>query len=87
MKNKTNLAVREFLASGKPLTELEALLLFGAPHLPDLVSNLRKQGEIISSEKISYAAVIRRINEHAVFTPPTGLPVRDIYFTEWRIGK
>ena len=87
MKNKTNLAVREFLASGKPLTELEALLLFGAPRLTDLVSKLRKQGEIISSERISYAAVVRRINEHAVVTPPTGLPVRDIYFTEWRIGK
>jgi len=87
MTNKTNLAVREFLASGKPLTELEALLLFGAAHLPDLVSKLRKQGEIISSEKISYAAVTRRINEHAVFSPPEGLPIRDIYFTEWWISK
>jgi hypothetical protein len=87
MKNMTNLAAREFLASGKPLTEFEALLLFGAAHLPNLVSELRKQGEIISSEKISYAAVVRRINEHAVFTPPTNLPVRDIYFTEWWISK
>lgn len=87
MRNKFNLAVREFLESGKPLTELEALLLFGVPRLTDVVSKLRKQGEIISSEKISYATVARRINEHAVFTPPAGLPVRDIYFTEWWISK
>lgn len=87
MRNKTNLAVREFLASGKSLTELEALLLFGAPRLTDLISKLRQEGEIISSEKISYAAVVRRINEHAVFDPPEGLPIREIYFTEWWISK
>ena len=87
MKNSMNLAVREFLATGKPLTELEGIVLFGAPHLPDLISKLRKEGQVIESQKVSYATVIRRVNEHAVLTPPHNLPVRELYFTEWWISQ
>ena len=83
MKNSMNLAVREFLATGKPLTELEGIVLFGAPHLPDLISKLRKEGQVIESRKVSYATVIRRISEYAVLMPPKNLPVRELYFTEW----
>ena len=87
IKQSMNLAVREFLATGKPLTELEAIMLFGAPHLPDLISKMRKEGEAIESQKVSYAAVARRINEHAVLTPPENLPVRELHFTEWWISR
>ena len=82
-----NLAVREYLATGKRLTELEGIVLFGAPHLPDLVSKLRKEGYVIESQKVSYASVIRRINEHAVLTPPQNLPVRELFFTEWWMSQ
>ena len=82
-----NLAVREYLATGKPLTELEGIVLFGAPHLPDLISKLRKEGEVIESRKVSYATAIRRINEYAVLTPPQNLPVRELFFTEWWISR
>ena len=87
MKNSMNLAVREFLATGKPLTELEAIVLFGAPHLPDLVSKLRREGHVIQSRKVAYAAIVRRINDYAVLTPPKNLPVRELYFTEWWVSR
>ena len=87
IKQSMNMAVREFLATGKPLTELEAIMLFGAPHLPDLISKMRREGEVIESQKVSYAAVVRRINEHAVLTPPANLPVRELHFTEWWISR
>jgi hypothetical protein len=86
-KLSMNLAVREFLATGKPLTELEAIVLFGAPHLPDLISKIRKEGDVVESQKISYSAVVRRINDFAVLTPPPNLPVRDLYFTEWWVSR
>lgn len=87
MKTSMNLAVREFLATGKPLSELEAIVLFGAPRLTDLISKLRKEGHVIDSQRVSYATVIRRVNEHAALTPPQNLPVRELYFTEWWISK
>lgn len=86
-KHSMNLGVREFLATGKPLTELEALVLFGAPRLTDLVSKLRKEGEVVNSAKVPYSAILRRVNHHAVLTPPSNLPIRELYFTEWWISK
>lgn len=81
---KTNrLAVREFLASGHPITELESVVLFGVTSLPDLLSVLRKEGWVFNSQRISYAKAMRRVNEHAVLTPPAELPVRELQLTEW----
>ena len=81
---KTNrLAVREYLASGKPITELESVVLFGVTSLPGLLSILRKEGWVINSQRISYAKAVRRVNDFAVFMPPTELPTREIQLTEW----
>ena len=85
---KTNrLAVREYLAGGKPITELESVVLFGVTSLPGLLSILRKEGWVFGSRRISYAQAVRRVNEHAVFTPPPELPIRDIQLTEWWISR
>lgn len=81
-------AAREHLLSGKPLTRLEALVLFGLSNLPELVYEMRKkQGFIIKSRKVTYAAAMVRINEHAVLKPPPNLPIRDIVFTEYWVSK
>ena len=81
---KTNrLAVREYLAGGNPITELESVVLFGVTSLPDLLSVLRKEGWVFDSQRISYAKAIRRINKHALLEPPAELPVRDLQLTEW----
>lgn len=80
-------AAREHLLSGKPLTRMEALVFFGLSDLTKLVSEMREAKFIIKSRKVSYATVMVRINEHAVFSPPTNLPIREIMFTEYWMSK
>ncbi|MGY4476958.1 hypothetical protein ACVILL_004372 [Bradyrhizobium sp. USDA 3364] len=47
----------------------------------------KKQGFIVKSRKVTYAAAMVRINEHAVLKPPPNLPIRDIVFTEYWISR
>ena len=81
------LAAREHLAEGLPITRLESLVLYGIQNLSDLVKNMRREGWLIESKHVSYAAAVRRVNEHAVLTPPPNLPIRDIQLTEYWVSK
>ena len=81
------LAAREHLASGHPLTRLEAMIFFGVANLPDVIKELRKQGWVIQSRKIPFAAAVKRVNEVAVLEPPKNLPQREIVITEYWIHK
>jgi hypothetical protein len=81
------LAAKEHLASGQPLTRLEALVFFGLSNLTDLVSEMRKQGWVIQSRKIPFAAAVKRVNEVAVLEPPQNLPQREIVLTEYWVQK
>ncbi len=81
------LAAREHLASGKPITRLEALVLYGVSNLTDLVNKMRKQGWIIESRAAPFAAAVKRVNEHAILKPPSNLPVREIVLTEYWVSK
>ena len=47
MKYGLALAAREHLASGQPITRLEALVLYGVSNFPDIISEMRKQGWVI----------------------------------------
>lgn len=86
--NVTNrLAVREYLATGEPLTEIESCVLFGVTSLPGLLSIMRKEGYVFNSRKTTYAAALRRINQYATLTPPDNLPIREIQLTEWWLSK
>jgi hypothetical protein len=77
------LAAREHLASGQPITRLEALVLYGVSNLPAVITELRRQGWRIKSRVIPYAAAALRVNKHAVLRPPTNLPIREIQLTEY----
>lgn len=72
--------------SGAPLTRLEALVLFGVSNLPELVYEMRQQGMMMKSRKVSYAAAMVRINKHAMLKPPPNLPIREIMLTEYWVG-
>ena len=87
MKYGLNQAVKEHLAQQQPLTQLESIVLFGVPLLSREVSRLRKAGWIVKTRKVSYAAVVRRINQHASLTPPKNLPILDITLTEYWVSK
>lgn len=81
-------AVKEHLLSGKPLTRLEALVLYGCSNLPEVVYELRKQKfPVTGDKKVPYATAMVRINEHAVLKPPANLPIREIMLTEYRLER
>jgi len=80
-------AIREHLASGQPITRLEAIVLFGVSNLTDMISEMRKQGWVIESRLTTYAAASKRVNQYAVLQPPANLPVREVMLTEYWISK
>ena len=81
------MAAKEHLAAGQPNTRLEAIVLYGVSNLTDVVSEMRKQGWVIESRLVSYAAAATRINRHAVLQAPANLPVREIQLTEYWVNK
>jgi hypothetical protein len=83
MKYGLALAAREHLASGQPITRLEALILYGVSNLPDVIKELRRQGWRIKSRVVPYASAVLRVNKHAVLKPPANLPIREIHLTEY----
>jgi len=80
-------AVKEHLLSGKPLTRLEAIVLYGCSNLPEVVYELRKIVQIEGNKRVPYATAMVRINEHANLVPPENLPIREILLTEYRIKR
>jgi hypothetical protein len=81
------MAAREHLLEGKPITRLEAIVLYGVPDLTKLISDMRKQGWTVHSQKIPYVAAARRVNEHAVLQSPKNLPVKEIQLTEYWVSR
>jgi hypothetical protein len=81
------LAAREHLASGQPITRLEAIVLYGVANLPDVIKEMRRQGWVIQSQLVPYATALSRVNRHAVLQAPSNLPIRDIQLTEYWIGE
>lgn len=82
-----SLAVREHLISGHPITQLEALSVFGVSWLTKLISQLKREGHNIQRDSISYLKVKTRMNRHMLITPPPNLPLKEIEFTEWWIQQ
>ena len=81
------LATMEHLLSGKRITRLEAMLLFGVSNLSSQINKIRKKGWIINSRSIPFAAAVKRVNEYAVVQPPKNLPIREIQLTEYWLSK
>lgn len=86
-RNGLALAAREHLAGGQPLTRLEAIILYGVANLPDIIKELRRQGWVIKSRSVTYAAAMMRLSENATLRPPPNLPIREILFTEYWVSK
>jgi hypothetical protein len=86
-KHGVALAAKEHIASGKPITRLEAIILYGVSNLTDIVSELRRQGWVIKSRSVPYATAMVRVNQYAELKPPPNLPIREIHFTEYWLSK
>lgn len=83
--HKTSLvmALKEHILSGQPITSMEAVTLFGVPVLTAEITRMRQSGYKIESRKVPFVRVVRRINQFAVFVPPSNLPVKEITLTEY----
>ena len=81
------LATKEHLLTGKPITRLEAMVFFGVSDLTKVVYRMRQEGWILNSRYTPYAAAVRRVNDYAVLRPPKNLPIREIQLTEYWLSK
>lgn len=76
---------REHLESGRPLTELEAFVYYGALSLPAEIVELRAKGIKVETSWVPYTEVLARLNKSATLTPPTALPLEGITLTQYRL--
>jgi hypothetical protein len=81
------LAVKEHIASGTPITALEAICLYGVAHLYREITRLREQGWVIEKRKIPMIRAIRRMEDYIEYVPPNNLPVTKIELTEYWLVK
>lgn len=82
-----SLAIKEYLLDGNPITQLEALAVFGVSWLPQLISQLKKDGYRFGRGNISYLKLVTRMKSQMQFIPPKNLPLKEILFTEWWIVR
>jgi hypothetical protein len=47
IRNGLGQAAKDTLLGGKPLTRLEAMVLFGVANLPDVVKAMRREGWLV----------------------------------------
>ncbi len=87
MRHGMVLAVKEHLTSGHPITQLESIALFGVPSLTKVISDMRRDGWVIESRTVPYAAAATRVNQYCSFRPPKNLPVREIQLTEYWVSQ
>ena len=73
------LAVKEHLLENKPITRLEAIIMYGVSNLPVTVQTLKRTGYIIQKRKISYLVALTRLNQICEVSPPKDLPMNEIF--------
>ena len=78
-------ALRMYMLEGKPISNLESMVLFGARGPTAEMSRLRRDGFIIKKQTVPMLKILARLNKIAVCRPPSDLPVREILMTEYWI--
>jgi len=78
-------ALKMFLLEGNPISNLEAVLLFGTQSPWRVIASLKQEGLIIGKQKVPMIKILARLNKLTVCQPPSNLPVREILMTEYWI--
>ncbi len=81
------LALKEHILSGHPVTCLEGLVVFGIADVPRTITRLRRDGFLITTSKVPYVRALRRVNESAVLKPPQDFPSKELYLTEYQLSR
>lgn len=78
-------AMRIHMLEGNSLSILEALLIFGVQAPNRHLTELKRDGYIIGSQRVPMAKIIARMNKYAGVIPPAELPTREILMMEYWI--
>ena len=78
-------ALKMFLLEGNPISNLEAVLLFGTQSPWRVIHSLKEEGLIIGKQKVPMIKILTRLNKLTVCQAPSNLPVREILMTEYWI--
>lgn len=78
-------ALRMFLLEGNPISNLEAVLLFGTQSPWRVIHSLKKEGFIIGKQKITMIKILARLNKITACQSPSNLPTGEILMTEYWI--
>ena len=78
-------ALKMFLLEGNPISNLEAVLLFGTQSPWRVIHSLKEEGFMIGKQKVTMIKVLARLNKITTCKPPSDLPVREILMTEYWI--
>lgn len=80
-------AMREHILDGNCISELEAIILFGVQSFHAKLTNLKRDGFILKSQRVPLLKIIRRVNTFATYEPPKNLPVKEIKMTEYWLSR
>lgn len=75
------------MLEGKPISLLEAILLFGVQGPNAELARMKKDGFLIKSQRVPMAKIIRRLNEYTECKVPEGLPYKEIFLTEYWVSR
>ena len=80
-------AMREHILDGNNISELEAIILFGVQSFHAKLTDLKRDGFILKSQRVPFLKIIRRVNNFAKYEPPKNLPFKEIEMTEYWLSK
>ncbi len=86
-KYQAGLALKEHMLEGHRVTILEAFLLFGVQAFNRSLTEFKRDGFLVKSEKVPMAKALTRINKYTPCQPPSKLPIREIPVTEYWFSK
>ena len=86
-KYRSSDALREHILEGNNISELEAIVLFGLQSFHAKLTDLKREGFLMKSQRVPMLKIIRRVNKFAHYEPPKNLPVKEIEMTEYWLSK
>ena len=80
-------ALREHMLDGHKVSRLESMVIFGASNLTAIISEMKKKGFLIKSQKTNMIVILKRMKKYAICIPPKNLPTKEIFMIEYWVSK
>ena len=78
-------AMRDHMLDGNSISILEAMLLFGVQSPNRFLTELKREGHLIGSQRVTMVKILTRLRKYMDVNPPAELPVREILMMEYWI--